>query len=123
MSRNLVRVVLLIWIAVSLRAGFTHWTDHGVPVVARAETTATNPSGLTTVLADYVCPATLGGSGTPRLETAIVEIVELTEKPCTPFETQRQLIFGFDILFTVVGLAATFVHRPGWRREASLATA
>jgi hypothetical protein len=65
-SKNLIRLAIVVWLAVAIHAGFSTWSDHGVPTVRRVPVTQENLSGLETVAAEYDCPAPISGGGSSR---------------------------------------------------------
>jgi hypothetical protein len=126
MSRNLVRIAILAWLVVSMRAGFVDWSEKQVPVSVRTDVTPTNLTGLSTVLAEYRCPAPIGGDGPPRLVDQLANVVEPLREPCLPYRGQRQALVWLDLAFGVVALGLTFAHLPKIkraRREATVNTA
>ena len=119
-GRNLMRVVVLVWLAVSLRSGFVTWEDHENAVV-QGPATPTNPAGLSTENIAYVCAAPMRA-----VEPPVQADDELVHTPPSPppcsLRGQRQALFWIDAAFGVLALAATFAHLPRrWtlaRREA-----
>jgi hypothetical protein len=116
-SKNLVRLAIVVWIAIALHAGFTTWSDHEVPTVRRVPVTDANLSGLETVKAEYECPAPIGGSGSPELVDDLTNVVGPAEEPCHPYLRGRQVLFWVDILVGLGVLALTFAHLPRQRRD------
>ena len=116
MTRNLVRLAILVWLALSLRSGLTSWNDHDVPVVVKVPVTETNLSGLETKSGTYECPAPIGGSGEPRLTEDLGDVVGPSREPCTPFVRGRQALFWIDLAAGILAIAVTFAHIPRqWR--------
>ena len=116
-AKNLVRLAIVVWIAIALQAGFTSWSDHGVPTVRRVPVTDANRSGLETVNAEYRCPAPIGGSGSPELVDDLTNVVGPAEEPCHPYVRGRQVLFWVDIVVGLGALALTFAHLPRQRRD------
>lgn len=111
MTRNLLRVVILVWLAVSIRSGFVRWSDHE-SVIAQGISTEANPSGLTTEFAEFSCRAPIGGGGDNVLVSNLVISDTPNGTPCESYRSQRQALFWVDIVFALVGLAITFAHVP-----------
>jgi hypothetical protein len=111
-SRNLVRVAILVWLAISVYSGFTSWTHNDVPVVVRVPVTEANLSGLETVMVEYTCPAPIGGDGSPTISGDVGDVVGPSDEPCEPYVRGRQLLFWVDVLAGFAALALTFAHIP-----------
>jgi hypothetical protein len=116
-SRNVVRVAILIWFAISMYSGFTSWTDHQVPVVVEVPVTDQNLSGRITEIAEYECPAPIGGSGAPKLLDDLTDVVGPSREPCSPYLRGRQVLFWIDVLAFVGAMSLTFAHLPRRLRD------
>jgi hypothetical protein len=116
-SRNIARVAIVVWLAISVYTGLTSWTHHDVPVVREVPVTEANLSGLETIGADYECPAVIGGEGGAQLVDEIDGFLRASEVPCERFVRGRQLLFWIDVLVGVGALALTFAHLPRRFRE------
>jgi hypothetical protein len=116
-SKNLVRLAIVVWLAVAIHAGFSTWSDHGVPTVRRVPVTQENLSGLETVAAEYDCPAPISGGGSPTLVDDLTDVVGPAETPCRPFLRGRQVLFWIDLVVGVLALALTFAHLPRQLRD------
>jgi hypothetical protein len=117
-SRNLVRLAILVWLGISVHSGFTEWTHHDVPVVVQVPVTEANLSGRETVMVDYSCPAPIGGSGSPQIaDDDVGDVIGPSEAPCEPFLRGRQLLFWVDVVAGVGAMALTFAHLPRRLRE------
>jgi hypothetical protein len=116
-TRNLVRLAILVWFAIAMYSGVSEWTHHDVPVVVRVPVTEANQSGRETVSADFTCPAVIGGDGQPAITDADgLDVVGPSEEPCAPFVRGRQLLFWINVVVGVGALALTFAHLPRrWR--------
>jgi hypothetical protein len=111
-SRNIVRLAIVVWLGISVYSGFTEWTHHDVPVVRRVEVTEANLSGLETVGAAFECPAVIGGSGSPRMIDDVGEVVRVNEQPCESYVRGRQVLFWIDVVAGLAALGLTFAHIP-----------
>jgi hypothetical protein len=116
-SRNLVRVAILVWLGISVYTGLSEWTHHDVPVVVQVPATEANLSGQATVMADYTCPAVIGGSGAPEINGDLADVVGPADEPCEPYVRGRQLLFWIDVVVGLAALALTFAHLPRRFRE------
>jgi hypothetical protein len=117
-TRNVVRLAILVWLGISVYSGFSEWTHHEVSVVVSVPVTDANPSGRETVQADYTCPAVIGGDGSPTLtDSGIGDVVGPSEQPCEPYVAGRQLLFWIDVVAGIGALALTFAHLPRRWRE------
>jgi hypothetical protein len=109
-SRNLLRVVVIIWLALSLRSGFVTWTDHENATVHTAVTPA-NPQGLAIENLAYRCAAPMrSDKPAVQVEPAVVDTPP-TSAPCS-LRAQRQALFWIDIVFGLAALGVTFAHIP-----------
>ena len=108
--RNALRLVVLVWLAFSVRTGFMAWHDHENAVV-QGPITTTNPEGLSTESVKYRCAAPMrSGQRHVHLDRHVV-VTPPNPAPCE-LRGQRQAIFWVDIGFGIVALAATFAHLP-----------
>jgi hypothetical protein len=114
-GRNLLRIVVLVWLALSLRTGFVAWDDYENAVV-QGPITPTNPAGLSTASVKFACAAPMRSGKPPAQADRQVIFTPPNPAPCS-LRSQRQALFWVDIGFAVVALAATFAHLP--RRWAS----
>ncbi len=110
MGRNAVRIIVIIWLALSLRTGFVSWPDHENAVV-QGEITPTNPAGLSTVNIKFTCAAPMR-AGKPPVQDDRQQIYSGPTPPACGLRGQRKAIFWVDLGFGVVVLAATFAHLP-----------
>lgn len=104
-------MVILVWLAVSLRSGFVRWSDHE-SVVVQGISTEANPSGVTTEFAEFSCRAPISGGSNDRLVSDLVISSTPNGTPCESYRSQRQALFWVDIVFALAGLAITFAHLP-----------
>lgn len=113
-GRNVAQIVVIIWLALSLRTGFVAWDDYENAVV-QGPITPTNPAGLSTENVKFTCAAPMR-AGKPPVQADRQQIhTAPTPAPCS-LRGQRQAIFWVDLMFGSVALAATFAHLP--RRRA-----
>ena len=63
-GRNVVRVVLIVWLALSLRTGFLAWDDYQNAVV-QGPITPTNPAGLSPENVKFTCAAAMRADTPP----------------------------------------------------------
>lgn len=109
-GRNLVRVVVLIWLALAIRTGFVDWESHANAVVQGAPTVV-NPTGRVTENIEFRCAAPL------RADKPAVQIDPQpvlsgpTPAPCS-LRSQRQGLFWVDVAFGLVVFGASFAHLP-----------
>lgn len=121
-GRNVVRVVVVIWLALSIRTGFVGWDDHENAVVQGAPT-PTNPSGLVTENIKFSCAAPLRANKPPVQADPQPISSGPTPAPCS-LRSQRQALFWVDVVFGLGALAASFAHLPRrWSLDARAAVA
>ena len=117
-GRNVVRVVVIVWLALSLRTGFLAWDDYQTAVV-QGPLTPTNPVGLFTENVKFTCAAAMRANEPPMQADRQQIQTAPNPAPCS-LRGQRQAIFWVDLLFGAVALAATFAHLPRRRALARL---
>lgn len=109
-GRNVVRIVVIVWLALSLRTGFLAWDDYENAVV-QGPITPTNPAGLSTENVKFTCAAPMR-AGKPPVQADRQQIYTAPNPAPCSLRGQRQAIFWVDLLFGAVALAATFAHLP-----------
>ncbi len=109
-GRNVVRVVVVIWLALAIRTGFVGWDSHANAVVQGAPT-AVNPTGRVTENIEFRCAAPLRANESPVQVDPQPILSGPTPAPCS-LRSQRQGLFWVDVAFGLVTLAASFAHLP-----------
>jgi hypothetical protein len=109
-GRNVVRVVVVIWLALAIRTGFVGWDSH-VNAVVQGAPTAVNLSGQVTENIEFRCAAPLRADKPPVQVDPQPIVSGPTPAPCS-LRTQRQGLFWVDVAFGLVTLGASFAHMP-----------